>query len=541
MVRQPIWWVLGVPPILAACLAPAQPAAVQPAAAQPAAAQPAPAQPAAMEPDDLPVPPVDGASSSVDAPDPPSLAVPAPDHGVHDVRALRLDRSLLGSEVKVGGYITWIYDCAAAVGKPGVPRARVLKQINQDPSMCERPKFHLGPARNTPEVNTIWVVDVPRPPFQIEKERLPPDELAARPPVPRLAVGDYVVVTGTWALQSPHAERNSDGLLVYEALDHVAPPAAAPRMVAPPAAPTLAVTVVTRPPLRPVVPVATRTASRDATSRCLDAYARKQFVDALPACQQAVEIWDHNHTAWYALAAIAGSTGDFAAARDDAAHAVAARPDAAMYQLLLGRMAYEALVAKARAELAAASGLQPDQVLPDLHGVDFTEALRPLLAAVQLEPRLWRAHYYLARIYRDHGHWTDAARELTAAVRVGATEPEPYVALVELYRRWDLRDLALTVAKAGARQVAGQSAQLWFEIGVVHDDLHQDADAIAAFTRALEIDPAYAAARFQRGQTYYRTKARAKAKADLKEFVAHAPSSLGFEVVQANRMLLELH
>lgn len=259
---------------------------------------------------------------------------------------------------------------------------------------------------------------------------------------------------------------------------------------------------------------------------------------ALAAAQPAT--WDHNHMAWYMLAGVHALTGDFAAARDAAAHAVAARPDAAMYQLLLGRLAYEARIAKTRAELAAAQGKQPDPVVLDLAAVDFTEALRPLLAAVQLEPGLWRAHYYIGRIYRDNGHWNEAAGEFTAAVRLGATAPEPYVALGELYRRWGVRDLAVTVARLGTLHVVG-SAQLWFELGMAHDDLRHDADAIAAFTKALELDPDYAIARFQRGQTYFRTKARAKAKADLKEFVAHAPPSTDFEVTQANRMLLELH
>lgn len=518
--RQRAWSGCGLPLILAAGLAAAQPAAV--------------------EPDDLPVPAVDASSDTVDAPDPPSLAVPAPDNGVHDVRALRFDRSLLGSTVKVGGYITWIYDCVTAVGKPGVPRARVQKQIDEDPSLCERPKFYLGPARKTLDMDAIWVVDVPRRPFKIEKERLPREQLAAWPPVPRLAVGDYVVVTGTWTLRSPHNESNSDGLLVFEALDHVAPPAAAPRLVPPPAAPTLAVTVVTRPPLRPVVPIATRTASRDAARRCVDAYTRKQYADARAACQQAVATWDHNHNAWYVLMGAAALTGDFAAARDAAAHAVAARPDAAMYQLFLGRMTYEAQVARARAEQAATQGKQPDQVVPDLAAVDFTDALRPLLAAVKLAPQLWRAHYFIGRIYRDNGHWNEAAGEFTTAVRLGASDAEPYVALCELYRRWGVRDLALAIATAGTRQVA-QSVQLWFELGMAHDDLRHDADAIAAFTRALAIDPDYAVAKFQRGQAYFRTKARAKAKADLQDFVAHAPPRDAFTIGQANKMLLELH
>jgi len=288
------------------------------------------------------------------------------------------------------------------------------------------------------------------------------------------------------------------------------------------------------------VPIATRTASRDAASRCMDAYARKQLADARTACQQAVMTWDHNHNAWFVLIGVAALSGDFAAARDAAAHAVAARPDAAMYQLYLGRMTYEAQVARARAELAAAQGKQPDQVVPELGAIDFTDALRPLLAAVKLDSRLWRAHYFIGRIYRDNGHWNEAAGEFTTAVRLGASDAAPYIALCELYRRWGVRDLALTIAMAGTQHVI-RSATVWFELGMAHDDLRHDADAIAAFTRALAIDPDYAVAKFQRGQAYFRTKARVKAKADLEDFVAHAPPGDAFTIAQASKMLLELH
>jgi tetratricopeptide (TPR) repeat protein len=288
------------------------------------------------------------------------------------------------------------------------------------------------------------------------------------------------------------------------------------------------------------VPPATRAASREASNRCIAAYGQKQAAEARAACQQALAIWDHNHTAWYALIGVASLSGDWAAARDAAAHAVAARPDAAMYQLYLGRMTYEAQIARARAELAAAQGKQPDQVVPNLTAVDFTDALRPLLAAVQLEPRLWRAHYFIGRIYRDNGHWNEAAAEFTAAVRLGPTDPEPYVALCELYRRWSVRDLALAIATAGTEHVL-RSADIWFELGMVHDELRHDADAIAAFTRALAINPGYAVAKFQRGQVYFRTKAKAKARTDLEDFVAHPPARSDFEVAQANKMLLELH
>src|SRR5690606_16746188 len=107
--------------------------------------------------------------------------------------------------------------------------------------------------RDTPHERALWVVDVPRPPNKLEKERLPKEELRAWPKVPKYKLGDYVVVTGTFALQSPHSERNSDGLLVFEAIE----PAKRPKHVAKPAAPapSVAVSLPARAKSVPAVPL----------------------------------------------------------------------------------------------------------------------------------------------------------------------------------------------------------------------------------------------------------------------------------------------
>ena len=159
-------------------------------------------------------------TSRVALPAIPSFAVPTWAGGLHNpLELLIVGDRLRGTRVRVGGYVTWIYDCTAALAQPGKTRAQIQKRIDGDPSLCERPKFYLGDARDTPPDRSLWVVDVPRPPNKLERERLPAAELARWPAVPRLAVGAYVEVTGTFALRSPHDEANSDGLIVYEAID----------------------------------------------------------------------------------------------------------------------------------------------------------------------------------------------------------------------------------------------------------------------------------------------------------------------------------
>lgn len=160
--------------------------------------------------------------------DPPAVELPAiPDFelprtapGVHGVKELAIHgRAMFGEHVQVDGYVTWIYDCVAerkaATGKSA---AEVERSIEQDPTQCRRPVFHLS---STPDAHDEWgfdVVEVPRRPNRLERKRLSAAELAEWPAVPTLAVGDHVLVVGTWSDHSPHGERNSDGMLIYDGL-----------------------------------------------------------------------------------------------------------------------------------------------------------------------------------------------------------------------------------------------------------------------------------------------------------------------------------
>ncbi|HMG56118.1 MAG TPA: hypothetical protein VK601_21615 [Kofleriaceae bacterium] len=160
---------------------------------------------------------------------------PAPSDGSHTVKELRVKgKKLLETDITVKGVITWTYDCPTAIRQPGMSDKDLQKMIEEDPSKCERPKFYIGDAADTPAEKSLWVVEVPRPYYKVELERLPKDELRNPPPdrcdakgdpkksaCPPYKVGDQVEITGTWRLTSPHSERNSDGLLVYKRMKNV--------------------------------------------------------------------------------------------------------------------------------------------------------------------------------------------------------------------------------------------------------------------------------------------------------------------------------
>jgi tetratricopeptide (TPR) repeat protein len=500
-----------------------------------------------LEPDDLPgpQPEVANAAAKLEVPAVPGFELPAGEPGFHGPRELRVHGTpVLGTEIKVKGYITWIYDCAAALASTNATatRAQILIAIDKDPTLCERAKFYLGDAKATPRDTSMWVVDVPRPPTRLERQRLPKAELQAWPAVPRLAVGDYVVVTGTWALTSPHAERNTDGLLVYKALEHAvpsAPSAAVAPAVDVPAAPEIA--IVTKPPLRKPIDDKQRNASVDQLNACNKAIAARQYDAGIAACQAATRIWEGNHLAWYAGASAHMAKNEWAEARAAVAHAVTLRPDLGMYQLYDGISRYEAEHQQAREDQARTENRPPAEVTVDPSRLNLGPARDALVRATKLAPDLWRAHYYLGRVYRELADARHAAEQFSLTIQTYPAYRFGYIALIELYRRWDYLDQALAIALLGTTNVPpAEAAELWFEAGMAHDARHADDQAIAAFTQAIAGKPDDAGSKFQRGQIYVRKRDFEKARRDLEDVVKSTDPRLGSVKQLARQLLTEL-
>ena len=187
----------------------------------------------------------------VDLPAVPDFALPpAPGDGSHTVKELRVKgKKVLDTDITVHGFITWAYDCLTAVRKPEETDKDVQKRIDEDPTLCERPKFYIGDDKTTPVEKSLWVVDVPRPYNKLEMERMKPaernlpDRCEPHEKDPKknicgpYAVGDEVEITGTFKTSSPHSERNSDGLLVYKKMKNVTQNWETPDIAAPPGAP----------------------------------------------------------------------------------------------------------------------------------------------------------------------------------------------------------------------------------------------------------------------------------------------------------------
>nr|HEX4312427.1 tetratricopeptide repeat protein [Kofleriaceae bacterium] len=272
------------------------------------------------------------------------------------------------------------------------------------------------------------------------------------------------------------------------------------------------------------------------------ALGAKQFDTAITAFKKATDGFHDNHLAWYGLGAAYAQRQEWPAAVDAFTTAAQIEPDQPMYQMWLGIAMYEKQVKVAREEEAHKQNKKVEEVQADLGSIDFGQAQQHLAKAVELNKDMWRAHYYLGKIYRAQDKPKDAATELTAAITANPREAGPYVALGEIYRRWDYSDAAISVAQQGINNVPGDTdkSDIYYVLGMGYDDKANESEAIKAFTEALKRKRDNHLAQFQRGQAYFRTQDFSDAKTDLEAFQKSGGASVEFAKSQATKMLMQM-
>jgi tetratricopeptide (TPR) repeat protein len=268
---------------------------------------------------------------------------------------------------------------------------------------------------------------------------------------------------------------------------------------------------------------------------------KKEFEEADNFCKQAVDKFRDNQTAWWCLGRAKKGKSDWAGAADAFEQAVRLDDKNAMYHMWLGISLYEKAIANARRDIAARESKTPDQVIIDFSTINSDQPIQQLQQAVTLNADLYEAHYQLGRIFRNLDKSKEAADSLTKAIMLNPRKGEPYVALSELYMRWDYVDQAIQVAAAGAGVVQQpvDQAKLEYELGLAYYSKRLDDKAIEAFTKALASKKDMRPATFQRGAAYFRKGNFADAKKDLEDFTKNGGSS-EFEKNQASKMLLDI-
>lgn len=271
-------------------------------------------------------------------------------------------------------------------------------------------------------------------------------------------------------------------------------------------------------------PSKTMVESIERTNDGVKAMNRRDYDAAIGKLGEATKLDPANHTAWYNL----GLAHDALKRHDDAAdayeQAVRLEGKDAMYRLKRGIALYkgivEAAVERERASRSDDAVIDPSAL--DLAGANFEPALQELETALALNADLFRAHFYIGRIRRFQGDHVGTAAAFTRAIELGPREVDPYIALGELYRRWEYVDLAIQVLAQGDLMAQGEvdeRAELLFALGIAHFDKRDHASAVEHFTRALDTFKNIHKARFGRALAYAELGNLAKAKQDFELYL----------------------
>jgi tetratricopeptide (TPR) repeat protein len=267
--------------------------------------------------------------------------------------------------------------------------------------------------------------------------------------------------------------------------------------------------------------------SIEKTNEGVKALRAKQYDAAIGKLEEATKAYRDNHTAWYNL----GLAYDGKKKYDDAAkayeEAVRRSSKDAMYHMQHGIALYKSVMADAKKRQGAAEGKdasEVDEANMDLKGANFDPAMTELKAAVELNKELYRAYYYMGRIYRHNDDAANAAQAFTDAIKANPRYGEPYVALGEIYRKWGYLDEAIKVLSQAKANLPGdpERPHALFALGMAYYMKKDYLKAIEEFTGALEGDKNLHLALYQRGMAYVKTEDWSKAKADLEAYGKNA-------------------
>jgi tetratricopeptide (TPR) repeat protein len=270
---------------------------------------------------------------------------------------------------------------------------------------------------------------------------------------------------------------------------------------------------------------------------------QKQYESAINSFEKAVEKNRDNHFAWYGMGVAYYQKNDAAKAVDQFEKCVQLAPEQPMYQMMYGIALYQKALDAAKEELAHKLNKKKEEIHDDdVSGVDYNKAQSHLQEAIKLNGDMWRAHYFMGKIYRSEDKAKEAAEEFTLAIKGDPREWGPYVALSELYLKWDYVDQAIQVASQGVANVPGSTDQseIWFDLGMGYDAKKMEDKAIESFTKAVETKRDNHIAKFQRGQAYFRKNDLVNAKRDLEDFNKSGGASLEFIKQQASQMLMQI-
>lgn len=157
---------------------------------------------------------------------------------------------------------------------------------------------------------------------------------------------------------------------------------------------------------------------------------------------------------------------------------------------------------------------------------DFAAAETDYHRFIRLEAGDYRGAFALGSLYAATGRYDDAVRWLELAGQLNERSALPARELANVFfatGRPDATIRALELARA--RDAAMADAPYFTLLGAAHGRLGRYDEAIDAFDRALQIDPALGGARLNRGYAHLRSSKPREALADFDAVITQSPDS----------------
>ena len=165
--------------------------------------------------------------------------------------------------------------------------------------------------------------------------------------------------------------------------------------------------------------------------------------------------------------------------------------------------------------------------------------------AIQLNKRLFKAHFILGKIHAAQARPKDAATEWSESARLNPGFGKAFISLGKLYYTWDMYPQAATVLEQGAHTARDPEDRgaINYALGMTYDAQQQYDKAIAAYLESLKDDPGSVDTKLQLGFSYADKGDKANAKKYLEEYtksVGTTNEANAFKLVAANSRLMKI-
>jgi len=241
-----------------------------------------------------------------------------------------------------------------------------------------------------------------------------------------------------------------------------------------------------------------------------------QYKQGEEALKKAASLYEENHQAWYSLGLAHVAQKEWEDAAEAFQSAVKVNSGDAMYQYHLGHALYET------------NEINQGQV--------------HLEQAIKENERLYKAHYYLGKIYERQDKPREAAQSWTTTAMLMPFFGKSFIALGRLYLRWDMLPQAISVLDQGTLNVkdAAELSDIYYYLGLAFDAKREHDKSIEAYTQALEVKSDNLDAMLQRGYAYADKGDLPRATKDLEAFVAGGGGGNQFNMQAANDRLMKI-